>query len=290
MRPGRKLLTSLGLAALLCGAGAVLSAGGASAQDGGKQALAENATIQARYDVRLARINLGDFKLTTTIQGTAYRTTGVGNFSLLEGLLYKWKGTTASTGRVTSDGIQPAQDLLSYRGGKAVEEVRMSFAKGTVTELNLVPRKEPQADTVPITAKQLRNSLDPMSAAFLFARSTDTSGDMGVCRQTVPVFDGRMRFDIKLSPKRRIDIPKGGAYSGPAVVCKAKYVPVSGHRPSNDGVRMLSTTEEIELWMVPMVGTGLYVPYKVSIPTSIGYGVATATSFQVSGAKRASLD
>ncbi len=287
MRPIRKLLSTLCCGALACAIGAAGSPISVLAQDSG---LAQSATIQANYQVNLARINLGDFKLTTTIQGTAYRTTGVGNFSVLEGLIYKWKGTTASTGRVTSNGIQPAQYLLSYRGGKAVEEVRMSFAKGTVTELNLVPQKEPRADTVPITAAQLRNSLDPMSAAFLFARSTDTSGDLSVCRQTVPVFDGRMRFDIKLSPKRRIEIPKGGAYSGPAVVCKAKYVPVSGHRPANDGVRMLSATEEIELWMVPMAGTGLYVPYKVSIPTSIGYGIATATSFKISGGKRASLD
>ncbi|XSG82058.1 MAG: DUF3108 domain-containing protein [Methyloligella sp. ZOD6] len=286
MRSSRKPFYALSLAALACALGGMLPTDRVAAQNG----LADNATIQASYQVRLAKIRLGDFKLTTTIQGTAYRTTGEGNFSILEGLLYKWRGTTTSTGRVTTDGIQPAQYLLSYRGGKAVEEVRMSFAKGTVTELDLVPRKTPKPDTVPITAKQLQNSLDPMSAAFLFARSADTSGDVDVCRQTVPVFDGRTRFDIKLSPKRRVQIPKGGAYAGPAVVCKAKYVPISGHRPSNDGVRMLSATDEIEIWMVPMSGTGLYVPYKVSIPTSIGYGIATATSFQITGAKRASLD
>lgn len=290
MRPSRTAICALGFAALIVACGGALPIAATLAQDASRNGLAENATIRAAYQVRLGKINLGEFQLTTTIQGTAYRTTGVGNFSILEGLLYRWKGTTASTGRVTAAGIQPAQYLLNYRGGKAVERVRMSFSKGTVTELDLVPRKEPKPDAVPITAKQLQNSLDPMSAAFLFARSTDTSGDLSVCRQSVPVFDGRTRFDIKLSPKRRVQIPKGGPYSGPAVVCKAKYVPISGHRPANDGVRMLSTTEEIELWLVPMAGTGLYVPYQVSIPTSIGYGIATATSFQVSGAKRASLD
>ncbi|MEG6507750.1 DUF3108 domain-containing protein [Methyloligella sp. 2.7D] len=253
--------------------------------------LAENATIEVKYSVKIGSFNLGTFKLTNHIQGTVYRIRGDGRFSILEGLLYEWRGTTASVGRVTTAGIQPSKYSLSYKGGKAVEEVRMSFVRGAVSELELVPPKQPSAHNVPITAKQLEDALDPMSAAFLFARSTDTSGDLSICKQTVPVFDGRQRFDIKLSPKSRVQLSGNGTgYKGPAVVCQAKYIPVGGHRPDNPGVQMLSQTDQIEIWMVPMAGTGLYVPYKVVIPTGIGLGTAVATSFKIAGPRRASLE
>ena len=52
-----------------------------------------------------------------------------------------------------------------------------------------------------MTKAQLEDVLDPLSAAFLHARS-DNTGDFNVCRRTLPVFDGRQRFDIVLTPKR----------------------------------------------------------------------------------------
>jgi Protein of unknown function (DUF3108) len=256
----------------------------------GDGSLTDNATIKATYDVKIGAFDLGTFKLTTQIQGTVYRMRGDGHFSILQGLLYEWHGTTASAGRVTTAGIQPSEYALSYRGGKQVEEVHMIFEQGTVKELQVVPDKRPNPNNVPITAKQLQNVLDPMSAAFLFARSNDLSGDLNVCRQTVPVFDGHQRFDLVLSPKRRIELPnKNIGYSGPAAVCKVKYVPLGGYRPDNPGVQLLSTTDDIEVWLVPMAGTGLYVPYKIILPTFIGYGTATAVSFEVQGGRRASL-
>lgn len=283
----RRLLRVLGAAGLALG----LSGAGQLASAGPGAELTENAVIKANYKVRLAKIKLGEFHLTTQIDGTAYHMRGDGKFSLFEGLLYEWHGTTASSGRVTTAGIQPSQYTLSYRGSdKSVEEVQMSFSRGTVSELQLVPQKKPSEHNVPITAKQLQDVLDPMSAAFLFARSDNTAGDSAVCDQTVPVFDGRMRFDIKLTPKRIVNIQEDG-YSGPAAICKVQYVPVSGHRPDNPGVQMLSQTDEIEVWMVPMKGTGLYVPYKIIVPTFVGYGTATASSFKVeTGTKRASLN
>jgi hypothetical protein len=284
----RKFFSMFALAALVAGVGTGLPSVTALA---GSDAITDNAVIQATYRVKIGAFNLGTFKLTTQIDGTVYRMRGDGHFSILDGLLYKWTGTTISVGRVTTAGIQPSQYALSYRGGRDVEEVRMAFGKGNVTELQVVPDKKPSEHDVPIKAKQLKNVLDPMSAAFLFARSANTNGDTSICKQTVPVFDGRMRFDLKLTPKKRVELPanNGSGYSGPALVCKVKYVPLGGYRPDNPGVVMLSHTNQIEVWMVPMAGTGLYVPYKIVLPTAVGYGTATATNFQVSGNRRASL-
>jgi hypothetical protein len=70
-----------------------------------------------------------------------------------------------------------------------------------------------------------------------------------------------------------------------------KFVPISGYRPDNPGIKLMSQTNDIEVWLVSLPGTPIYVPYRILLPTMIGQGSATSTSFQVSrGARRASAE
>jgi hypothetical protein len=41
---------------------------------------------------------------------------------------------------------------------------------------------------------------------------------------------------------------------------------------------------------MPVKGTYMYVPYRIVLPTPVGYGTAVVTSIQVAGPRRASLD
>ena len=79
-------------------------------------------------------------------------------------------------------------------------------------------------------------------------------------------------------------------YGGPAVICRVKFIPIAGYQPDNPGIRMMSQTDEIEVWLIPVRGTYMYVPYRIVLPTPVGYGSAVVSSIQVGGAKRASLD
>jgi hypothetical protein len=142
-----------------------------------------------------------------------------------------------------------------------------------------------------VTKEQLEGVLDPMSGAFLSARSQNPDGDSEVCRQTLPVFDGKQRFDLVLTPKQTVTVQKKtrGGYAGPAVICRVKFIPIAGYRPDNPGIRLMSQTNEIEVWLIPVRGTYMYVPYRIVLPTPVGYGSALVTSIQVVGARRASL-
>jgi len=131
-----------------------------------------------------------------------------------------------------------------------------------------------------------------MSGAFLTARSTNPNGDLSVCNQMLPVFDGKSRFDLVLKPKKRVLVQNSSAtaYSGPAAVCQVKFIPISGYQPDNAGIRMMSQSDEIEVWLMPVRRTQMYVPYRIVLPTPVGYGTAVATSIQVVGSQRASID
>jgi uncharacterized protein DUF3108 len=289
MQAARHCLSLAAVAALTCGLGDSFSTETAYAEN----SLSSASRIVAIYRVDLAGFNLGDFRLTTVFRGDDYEMRGEGRFSILEGLIYRWNGTTASTGRVTSAGPEPAMYALSYSdGGKKTEQLRMTFDSRAVTQVSIFPNSRPSPRTIPVTKEQLEGVLDPMSGAFLSAHSENPNGDLKVCNQTLPVFDGKQRFDLVLRPKRAVSVqtatPTG--YSGPAVICGVKFIPIAGYQPDNPGIRLMSQTDEIEVWLVPVRGTYMYVPYRIVLPTPVGYGSAVVTSIQVGGARRASTE
>jgi Protein of unknown function (DUF3108) len=208
---------------------------------------------------------------------------GEGKFSLLAGLLYKASGTTTSTGKMTKMGPEPSRFTVSFKGGDKKEVRRLRFADGAVSKVSITPRKKLNPRHVPVTEEQLANVLDPLTAAFLSARSNGQRGDLDVCHQTVPVFDGRQRYDIVLTPKRIDGVTKGPAdLSGPVAVCKVKFMPIGGYRPDNPGIKFMTENEQIEVWLVSLPRTPLYVPYQIFVPTAWGRGSVTLTDIKIS--------
>lgn len=262
-------------------------AGLASGQSAGETAAPEPGRIVATYDAGLAGISLGEFKVTATLAGSAYEMAAQGRFSLLAGLLYKATGKTTSSGTLTAATPRPALYTLSFEDNKKRQQLRMSFANGAVSNVKIVPEKR-RARDVPVTPEQLKGVLDPLTAAFLAVRSGAPAGDLSVCKQTVPVFDGRQRFDIALSPKRSETLEAKGL-PGRAAVCRVRYQPISGYRPDHPGVQYMTKNEKVEVWLVPVSGTEFYIPYKIVVPTAWGSGTVDLKGLKgnLGGMKRA---
>ena len=159
------------------------------------------AQIAATYRVDLAAFNLGDFHFTAKLEGPAYELQAQGRFSLISGMIYRASGRTTSTGNLSKLGAEPSRFAVTYKGGKKKEERRISFVNGAVDQVSILPHKKQNPRNVPVTADQLEQVLDPLTAAFLSVRSNGSLSYLDICRQTVPVFDGKQRFDIILTPK-----------------------------------------------------------------------------------------
>jgi Protein of unknown function (DUF3108) len=257
-----------------------LSSSGALAEDAGKGAT----KITANYGVYWAGLRFGDVRLVITVRGSRYKMKGNGRFSVMGGLIYEWRGNTASAGELTKSGPEPSLYTLSYSGGDKHGDVRISFVDGAVSDVAMSPKKRPNSKNIPVTKEQLRGVLDPMTGAFLRARPDLANADLKVCDETIPAFDGKLRFDIVLVPKeqRRVESKEPDAYSGLAAVCGVKFVPISGFRPGDRGINFMSShADEIEVWLVPLPSTVMYLPYRISVPTAFGSGSAEMLSFQV---------
>jgi hypothetical protein len=68
-------------------------------------------------------------------------------------------------------------------------------------------------------------------------------------------------------------------YQGPAVVCLVEFTPLAGYLPNRPAVKYLAAQHDIEVYLAPLMGTRILVPFKLTVPTPLGPGVIEATQF-----------
>ena len=90
-----------------------------------------------------------------------------------------------------------------------------------------------------------------------------------------------MRYDLKLDYKRIETVKADKGYQGPALVCAIYFAPISGYIADRAAIKYLIEQRKMEVWLVPLAGTRVLVPFKVKIPTPLGNAVLEATQFTV---------
>ena len=153
------------------------------------------------------------------------------------------------------------------------------LSSGTVKEVTINPPTAFNPERVPLTDATGAASSIPMSGLLIRVPGTGDPLSPETCRRTIPVFDGRMRFDLQMSFKRMDVVKAEKGYRGPAVVCAIQFVPLAGYVPDRPAVKYLVSQHDMEVWLAPVMGTRVVVPFRVSIPTPLGRGVLEATQF-----------
>jgi hypothetical protein len=162
---------------------------------------------------------------------------------------------------------------------KKIDSIRITIANGNVKDFKVDPPADDDPERVPITEASQRGVLDPMTASFV---RMPGNGDLLVpeaCQRTVEVFDGRLRYDMQFAYKRMDKVKARKGYAGPVVVCAAYFTPVAGYIPSRASIKYLSRQRDMEVWLAPVAGTRMLVPYRAQGPTPIGQAILEAFEF-----------
>jgi Protein of unknown function (DUF3108) len=234
--------------------------------------------LAAVYSIRFAGIKLGKFEIWSNLNEKSYSMRGKGELKFITGLIFEIKGGTTSTGAVTKNGPQPTSFTFDFKTKKSNGKLAMMFDGNTVAQVTAQPPFVENPKDIPVTAAHVKDVLDPLSALFFSAKTAKLNTDGSVCPGRIPVFDGKQRFDLELSHKKTVQVKKRGkgGYSGPAVVCRIKYIPIAGYKPNNSGIKFMMETDKLEVWLIRVPKKEMYVPYHITIPTP--YGTASATS------------
>jgi hypothetical protein len=150
---------------------------------------------------------------------------------------------------------------------------------GNVKEFAIEPEPPVDPDRIPVTDAHRRGVLDPMTGSFLRVPGTADPVSPEACRTATSIFDGRMRYDLKLDYKRMETVKAEKGYQGPVVVCAIYFSPVAGYIPDRAAIKYLAAQRNMEVWLAPIAGTRILVPFKMTIPTPLGTAVLEAVQF-----------
>lgn len=276
-------------------AGTLAAALLAFAPAGGETARAEsgpvrNGSLEASYNMLLNGVAIGRFDLDTRIDRSRYTMTIRGKTAGVSAMVSDGTGLLKSSGQINGTKVLPGDYYLdTTENGRNSSTVSMRMKLGTIVSVAALPPLPVKSDRVPLLPTHKHNIVDPLSAMLMPMKRADMGA---ACNRSIPVFDGWQRFDVKLYYKSTAQVQgEGGSYSGPVVVCGARYVPVAGHRPSREQVKFMENNKQLEVWLAPVDNMGVMMPFRMQIGTEIGVLTIHASRFVgQSSSERAALN
>lgn len=235
--------------------------------------------LDARYEVSLAGIPVGKGAWAIDIADDQYSAAASGGTSGLMKTFAGGNGTGASQGRVVNGALVPASYSATTNSSKRSETIRMTLAGGSVKEFSIEPPPPVDPDRIPVTDAHRHGVFDPMTGAFLRVPGTGDPVSPEACHTATAIFDGRMRYDLKLDFKRMATVKAEKGYQGPVVVCAIYFSPVAGYIPDRPAIKYLIAQRNMEVWLAPIAGTRVLVPFRMTIPTPLGVGMLEAVQF-----------
>jgi hypothetical protein len=249
----------------------LVAAGGGRVQAQGK--------LDAAYVVTLGGVPVGKGSWNIDVQDDQFTATATGATSGLLRVFASGSGNSAAHGTIS--GGQPVASTYASTivADNRADQVRILFNGGAVKDYLADPPTMPNPDRVPLTDLNRKGVLDPMTASLIRVAGNGDTFVPEACQRTLPVFDGRMRYDLQLVFKHLEKVKSERGYQGTVVVCAVYFAPIAGHVPERSTIKYLVAQRDMELSLAPIAGTRLMVPYRVSVPTPIGLGVMQAKEF-----------
>ncbi len=182
------------------------------------------------------------------------------------GWMFPWQSKITSHGLFDSAQALPSlyrTDSL-FRGSNRLVEI--DYAKPGLKIRIEPPPDDDERDRVGEDMR--RGTLDPLSGIFAAIRAI---ADGGGCDRTVPVFDGRRRYDfvVDRGSREKLAASSYSSFAGDALLCHFRMERRAGFwRQERAGeVRGL---EDGLVWLAPVAGGTLPVPVRVQAISAFG--------------------
>jgi hypothetical protein len=246
---------------------------------------ADDVTVDADYSASLSGFPIANGSLRFKLSGSTYEARLSAQVSGLAALVASRQATGAASGHAEPGHISPESYSLSISGGQTVNEVAEQFIDNKVVALAATELNIPGWDQrVPLLPSHKVGVVDPLGAFILPMRPNKDPLTPDACNRTLKIFDGRVRYDLKLIYGAKSDITgDAGSYSGPAIICAVAYRPIAGQRILSPEQQKFERNIEFSIWFVPVGSTGILLPHRILIETQSGVLIVNASRFVVHG-------
>lgn len=235
--------------------------------------------FDAHYIISMTGISIGEAKWNAEIAPDHYGAKAAGGATGMLAVLVSGTGTVDVNGTVKDGRLAPTHFVSAIDHDNEKAEFKMELADGNVTALDATAPAKGD-NRLPVTDEHKHGIIDPISAMLIPAAADGDVLAQSACARTLPIFDGRRRYDLALSFKRMDKVKAEKGYQGPALVCAVKLLPIAGYRADSKLVKYLAGDREIELWLAPIGNTRVLAPFRLSISSLVGTMVIAADRFE----------
>jgi Protein of unknown function (DUF3108) len=235
--------------------------------------------VDLTYDVYLGGLHIFTFDIDMTLRPDRYRVVAEGGTRGMVGWLYRWDMKLAAEGLDRNGRIEPRRYVAETDWQRNARTLRLGFAEGGRYHLQQDPPPQPDPDIEGGLPDALpEGTVDPLSFAVAASRSL---AENGRCDQTVPVFDGRRRFDLMVKQVGQETLPSNdySIYQGPAARCSFSMKRISGFRKSWRSSRQwdAGSAAPPTIWVAPIRQDLPPVPVRYEGAIALGHIVVHLT-------------
>ncbi len=232
--------------------------------------------LKVDYSIALGGFNLGTAGIEANL--------GDGNYELdatvrTEGIADQFFETTfvlESQGSFLGNRVKPARFVSTYQDADSSRRVELTYPSRGAPVMAAEPAYG-DGFGPHVQLNDILMTQDPISALLLPISSATASP----CDRSLPLFDGRRRYDLQLREDGMTEINGGeNAYNGPAMRCTVGMLPVAGYERKTL-IKLLAREDSIRVWLAPLQGSDVWIPVRMTLRTPFGGAVMRATRFEV---------
>ena len=183
-----------------------------------------------------------------------------------------WWAVVRSGGSIVSGGFDPERNTIErFRRGET-RLTELEFAGNGAVTVTYTPERNDGGEPVP--TESLLGALDPLSGVAQVMWSITQGAN---CEATVPVYDGRRRYDLVFTDLGSVQLQRTShsAYSGEARHCRMRLEPVAGDFDDEDDNSVWNRESDprrrqLDIWMAQPIAGSPAVPVKMIGRSTLG--------------------
>lgn len=171
--------------------------------------------------------------------------------------------------------VEPNVFVSDTKAKKDARLLRLTYDSQRMPALTAEPPydKKEMEDVKPALT---RNTQDPVSAFLI-----PVSGTQNPCARTLPIFDGRRRYNLALAYQDRKTLQlEGSSEPVDAIVCTIRYEAIAPPAKKRRFTNMLKRNDAIKIWLAPFSDGRVFMPVRFEVPTPIGTAVMTLKNLE----------
>ena len=172
--------------------------------------------VKLVYEIYFGGLHVGSISLRAEISQQRYRLVAATRSTGLIDTLIGFSSEAETVGRLDNGNFKPEWYETNGIWISQVRRVRNDYDSDGRVRNQAVPSAQ-EDDRDRVTPEQMTGALDPLSAGLTAVHAAAH----GRCRQRLPVFDGRRRYDLSITGGHPDQIA-GPFYSGPAFRCSVR--------------------------------------------------------------------